>query len=240
MRKSFLVLVTLIGSALIALLFVLSQHRQPELKVSASSGSQDASEPASADPANHRALDAMASTPAHFVSESESRAQTEPGEKAAQLVKTLSEINLQAGGVTAESADQWKRNLEQLIEQGKAAVPVLEQFFQANGNIRFDSVPGGDLLGESTLRMAFIKVLFDIPTPDNVELQERLLQTTNDPDEIALLARQLELQEPGEYRDVIIQAANVALQMAQNGGLQGRDASPLTTVLTNYGSTAVK
>ena len=144
------------------------------------------------------------------------------------------------GELTPEMADQWKRNLEELIEQGKAAVPILEEFFQANGDIRFDSIAGGNLLDEPTLRIAFLKVLFDIPTPDNVELQERVLQTTTDPNEIALLARQLELQEPGAHRDVIIQAANTALQLANNGGSSSGDASQLTKLLADYGIPALK
>jgi len=42
--------------------------------------------------------------------------------------------------------------------------------------VRFDSGPGTNLLQEPTLRIAFIEVLFNIPSPDNVDLQEQLLQ----------------------------------------------------------------
>jgi hypothetical protein len=232
-RKSFLILVALIGFAISAVLFVASPHRQRGSNIPAHSASQDAQNSESSARASKILSDAMAAKPASL--DEDSSVQLAPADKALFLVKTLSEISAQPGELTLEKADQWKRGIEQLIEQGKAAVPVLEEFFQTNGDIRFDSVAGGNLLEEPTLRIAFLKVLFDIPTPDNVELQERVLQTTSDPDEIALLARQLELQEPGEHRDVIIQAANAALKMANNGGLPGRDASRLTKLLADYG-----
>lgn len=97
------------------------------------------------------------------------------------MVNSLSEISLQAGELTAEKAAEWHRNLEKLLGQGRAAVPVLQEFFQKNQDVRFDSTRGTNLLGEPVLRIAFIKVLFDIPAPENVDLQERVLQATIDP-----------------------------------------------------------
>lgn len=106
--------------------------------------------------------------------------------------------------------------------------------------MRFDSGAETNLLGDPTLRIAFMKVLFDIPTPDNVELQEQLLRTTTDPDEVALLARQLELQEPGVYRGIIIKAIKDSIMMAKNGELPDRDVTPLFEILAQYGITSVK
>lgn len=243
MRKSFLILVTSIGFALVALIFIVSRHRQLGTNVptvSASPNAQNAESPAPLDGISSSSS-LIASKPAGLEPDNSlPTASAEKAEKALQLVKTLSEISLQPGELTPEQADQWKRHLEELIELGTAAVPVLEEFFQTTGDIRFDSIAGGKLLEEPTLRMAFMKVLFDIPTPDNVQLQERVLQTTTDPDEIALLARQLELQEPGEHRDLIIQAANTALQLAHNGALPGRDPSRLNKLLADYGIPAAK
>ena len=156
-----------------------------------------------------------------------------------QLVKSLSEVKLQ-GELTPEKAVRWQRNLEELIEQGTAAVAVLQEFFQRNEDVRFDSGSGANLLGEPTLRIAFLKVLFDIPTPENVELQEQVLRTSTDPDEIALLARQLDLQEPGTYREVIVEATKAALERAKSGELGGRDTSSLVKVLEQYGNIGVK
>lgn len=158
--------------------------------------------------------------------------ETQPSEKARQLVKSLGEID---GELTVEKADKWKRNLEELIEEGKAAAPVLAEFFQSNLNVKFDSGGGTNLLESPTLRVAFIKVLFDIPTPDNVDLQEQVLRSTTDPEEVALLAHQLELQEPGVYRGVIIKAIKSSVIKAKNGEYPGSDVTPLFEILAQYG-----
>lgn len=159
---------------------------------------------------------------------------SESAERTRQLVQILGEVNTQPGELTPEKADQWKKHLEQVIEQGRSAVPALEQYFDSNANVRFDTGESGDLLGEPTLRIALLKVLFDIPTPDNVQLQEKVLQNTTDPAEITLLARQLEAQEPGEHYRSIIQAARRALQDS-NKGLADRDRGSLLAILDGYG-----
>jgi hypothetical protein len=87
-------------------------------------------------------------------------------------------------------------------------------------------------LGEPTLRIALLKVLFDIPTPDNVQLQEKVLQSATDPREIAVLAKQLEQQEPGEHYRSIIQAAKRGLDNSQ---LADQDKAPLIKILEGYG-----
>ena len=119
---------------------------------------------------------------------------------ARELVKRLSEVEMQPGGVTPESAAKWNKDLESLVEQGTAAIAPLDEFFQSKVDVRFDT-GSTNMLGEPTLRIAFIEVLFNVPAPDNVNLQEQLLQNTSDPAEVALLARQLEAQEPGKYQD---------------------------------------
>jgi hypothetical protein len=157
-----------------------------------------------------------------------------PPVDASELVKRLNEINLQPGELTPDKANEWKQDLVELIEQGRAAVPALREFFQRNEDLRFDANSGTNLLGESTLRTAFMKVLFDIPAPENVELQIEVLRNTTDPDEIALLARQLELQEPGEHREAILNAASAALERARNGELPGRDTDQLVKLIKSH------
>ena len=154
---------------------------------------------------------------------------------ARELVNRLSEIEMQPGGVTSESAAKWNRDLESLVEQGTAAVAPLDEFFQSKVDVRFDT-GATNLLGEPSLRMAFIEVLFNIPTPDNVDLQERILRETSDPAEVALLGRQLEAQEPGKYKALIVYAAQAALDQANHGQWPGRDTKPLLRILNNYGA----
>ena len=241
-RKAVLILTAIIGLGAVVLVVVASKHRRHE--GSANSSGENAQAPKLSGKSgvapdlistNFVRIRSRSATPA-----SATRFEPDPSDVATPLVKSLSEVSLQPGGLTPEKAAEWHRNLEKLIEQGTAAVPALQEFFQRNQDVRFDSGPGVNLLEEPTLRIAFLKVLFDIPAPENVDLQEQVLRTTTDPDEIALLARQLELQEPGEYREVIIDAANAVLQKARNGKLPGRDTSVLVKILEQYGDTGVK
>jgi len=144
---------------------------------------------------------------------------------------------MQPGGVTPETAAKWHHDLEALIEQGTAAVPPLREFFQSRADVRFDSGPGTNLLQEPTLRIAFIEVLFNIPAPENVDLQAQLLRDTKDPDEVALLSRQLESQEPGKYSDLIVWAAQTSLRQVRAGQWPGRKTDALLKVLGKYEST---
>lgn len=150
------------------------------------------------------------------------------------MVKSLAEIDARPGALTPERAAAWQRDLLELLNHGKDAVPALAEFFQKNQDVRFDSEPDANLLGEPTLRIALIKSLFDIPAPDNVQLQEQVLRTTADPAEIALLARQLEMQEPGKHRDAIMTAATAALGAARTGNAPARDTSLMIKLLKEF------
>jgi hypothetical protein len=161
----------------------------------------------------------------------------EPPTLASQLVESLAEIDVRPGALTPEKAAAWQQNMAELLNEGRAAVPALAEFFQKNIDVRFDAGPEKNLLGEPTLRIAFLKLLFDIPDPENVELQAQVLQTAVDPDEIVLIARQLELQEPGKHRDAIIGAAKRALENAESAN---RDTPPLLTLLKQYDEPATR
>ncbi len=158
----------------------------------------------------------------------------EPSPEARQLVNSLGEVR--PGEITPEGAAIWQRNLRELLDQGTGAISALEEFLQRNEDVKFDS----DLLGEPSLRIALLRLLSDLPGPGNLELQEQVLRTSGDPDEIALLANQLELQAPGKYRAAIIEAAQAAVENASNGKLAGRDAAPLVRLLEKYGEAASK
>jgi hypothetical protein len=153
----------------------------------------------------------------------------EPPPDPGQLVKSLAEVR--PATLTPETAEVWHENFLKLVDQGTAAVPALAKFFKKYEDVRFDSGPGPNLLGEPSLRIAFLKLLFDIPGPANVDLQVEVLKTATEPDEIALIARQLEQQEPGKYEGVISEAAKEALALAQKGGLPGRNTRPLFELL---------
>ena len=62
-----------------------------------------------------------------------------------------------------------------------------------------------------------------------------VLQTTADPKEIALLAKNLAQQDTEQYRAEVLRAVNEALTMAANKSLEGSDVAPLFEVLQKYG-----
>lgn len=236
-RKSVLILTAIIGLGAIVLVLIAAKHSKVDGQRSKLTEGKPL--PASSDAAGNAAFQWA---PAPLAPSTETEAPSEPDRVvvARQLVKSLSEVNAQPGQLTPKKAGEWKHELEQLVEQGTAAVPPLQEFFQTHADIRFDSGSVSNLLEEPTLRIAFIEVLFNVPSPDNVNLQEQILRNTTDPDEVALLARQLELQEPGKYRDLIVLTARVALDQARTGQWPGRDAGPLVKILDQYGIEGVK
>jgi hypothetical protein len=249
-RKSVLVLTLVVGVGALALTVVALRHgrqdsKSPPFHSAAEAGqAPESSGPGGAASKTVSTSPSMAQVPSPPVLPVVATpSEAERAERARQLVKSLSEVSLQPGELTPQKVEKWQRNLEELIEQGTPAVPVLREFFERNEDLRFDSGSRTNLLGElgePTLRIAFLKALFDIPAPENVELQEQVLRTTVDPEEIALLARQLDLQEPGKYRQVIVEAARAALQKVQSGALPGRDPRPLVKVVEEYGAAGPK
>jgi hypothetical protein len=236
-RKSVLILTAVIGLGAVALVVVASKHRKPG-DHAANPGAESAQVPESSE-ASKVAPEPVSPSPAPSAVTT-APSNPDPAAVARQLIKSLSEVKMQSGDITPEKAEKWHRNLEELIETGTAAVPPLQEFFQGHVDVRFDSGPGTNLLGEPSLRIAFMKVLFDIPSPDNVNLQEQVLRNTTDPGEVDLLARQLELQEPGTYRDLIVLTARVSLEQARTGQWPGRDTGPLVKILNQYGEGAAK
>src|SRR5882724_669854 len=61
------------------------------------------------------------------------------------------------------------------------------------------------------------------------------LQTTGDPKEIALLAKNLAQLEPEQHQGDVLNAVHEALAMAANKNLEGSDVGPLFEVLQKYG-----
>lgn len=207
----------------------------PGAAASSEVSTESSTHPKISRPSQREAFGTRSSDAAEFPSpDTDARSRPEPSPQTRRLVKSLSEIDLVPGALTPKRVEAWKKTLLELQDHGTGAVPAIEEFFERNVDMRLDSGPGANLLGERTLRIALMKVLFDIPAPENVDLQARVLRTTIDPDEIAVLARQLELQAPGEYRDAIIEAAKGSLDNARKGNLPGRDTGPLIKLLNDY------
>lgn len=233
-RGSLLAIAMIAGLVVIAVVFI-AMHRKPEGQAVGPAPIADLQAKNDSKPATP---EATAPVPTPAVAQADSTVaptNTDRSAVARELVKRLSEIEMQPGGITPESAAKWNRDLESLVEQGTAAIQPLDEFFQSKTDVRFD-MGTTNLLGEPSLRMAFIEVLFNIPAPDNVDLQERILRETSDPAEVALLGRQLEAQEPGKYKGLIVYAAQTALDQANHGQWPGRDTRPLLKILNTSGA----
>ncbi len=155
-----------------------------------------------------------------------------------QLLGNLTNLDLSAGAISKERAEQWKQDLQSLVAQGAAAVPAIRQFLEQNQEFNFAAVNGGDQLGQSSLRAALINALAQIGGPEALQVMVQTLQTTTLPSEIALLGQHLESLAPGQYRQVALSAVNEVLAMAAKGQLSGYDVAPMFELLQNYGDPA--
>jgi hypothetical protein len=152
---------------------------------------------------------------------------TGPHTVAQDLLARLAHTDLSRGAMSQEQAQQINAMLQQLREQGTAAIPAIREFLQGKQDVNFDAVPGGDSVDFSSLRLGLVDALHQIGGSDAGAAAAEAIQATTDPLEIALLAVTLEQQAPGEYRQVELTAARNALTQALNGNWKGGDVSPL-------------
>ncbi len=157
---------------------------------------------------------------------------------ARQLLAGLTQFN-PGGGMSPQKAEELKRSLKQLAGQGPGAVPAIREYLDRLQDIDFDAIGAGKLVGYSSLRMGLLDTLGQIGGPEALAVFHQTLQTTADPAEIAMVARNLDALAPGEYRQEALTAAREALAQAATGQLAGRDVGPLFSVLQTYGDATV-
>jgi hypothetical protein len=156
-----------------------------------------------------------------------------------QLVANLSKIDLSSGRMTPEQIGQWKQTLQQLKQQGGAALPAIREFLGKNLDVDFRPIADSRLVGYDTLRTALIDTMQQIGGPESISTALQTLQTTADPVEIAMLGKYLMQQSPTEYRETVLNAAREALAQAAAGGLGNRDMNSLFEFLQKYGDAGV-
>jgi len=157
-----------------------------------------------------------------------------------ELIKSLHEVELGGGGITAVQAQQWKSNLWSLVQSGPTGVAAIREFMEQNTDYEFSVVKGGNQLGFPSLRMALIDALANIGGPEATALALHTLQSTAEPREIALLGRTLEQLAPGgDYRQAVVDAARNTLALAADGKLGGADVSPLFETFRHFGDPGV-
>jgi hypothetical protein len=151
-----------------------------------------------------------------------------------QLVNNL--VNLpQAGApITLEQVTAWKQNLQQLVQQGPAALPAIREFLERNQDVVFGS-ESARALGSDSARAAMYDALTQIGGPEAASVLLDTLQNTASPRDIALLARSLEQLAPEQYRQQIVDAARQALATPTDGQSNPADMAPVFEALSKYG-----
>ena len=156
------------------------------------------------------------------------------------LVARLAQPEFFNGGITPQKAEELKRSLKELAEQGVAAVPAIREYLDRFQDIDFDALGAGKLVGYSSLRMGVLDALGQIGGPEAAELSLQMLQKTGDPLEIGFLAKVLEKQLPPEqFRQAALTAATEALAQASSSKSDGRSLTPVFEVLQKYGDESV-
>lgn len=172
----------------------------------------------------------LRSSPAESTSKNQSAESQDPIEHARHLIDQMALVDPQR--LTPEAANEFRRIYLELLSLDVAALPALEEFFQRNEDVKYETEGGENLIEHPSLRIALMQLLLDISAPANEELQSRLLQTVSAPAEVALLARQLEIAVPGKYKDFIVSAATASLDMSTGGG---PELESLHRLLGKYG-----
>jgi len=150
------------------------------------------------------------------------------------LIGELSQLQIAGGKLTPEQGAQIQNNLRQLVAKGPAALPAIRQLLEQNQDWPFGKWTGG-LVGPPSLRTGLLDALGQIGGAQAVAISQQILQTTADPLELSLLARNLEQSEPGQHSDEILTTANNVLDAAAKGVLTKIHVGPLFKVLQNYG-----
>ncbi|MCI0745298.1 MAG: hypothetical protein L0Y58_07825 [Verrucomicrobia subdivision 3 bacterium] len=157
---------------------------------------------------------------------------------AQQLVKSLCRLDRSSVALTAEEAEQWRKNFDELVAQRADGVAGIAEFLQTNTDVQFGRA-GKELIGFSSAREAMFDALVRIGGPEAVMASLQALQNTADPREVALLGRSLEKLAPEWHRQDVLNAARDVLGMAANGRLPDVDVAPLFEVLQTYGGSEV-
>jgi hypothetical protein len=157
---------------------------------------------------------------------------------AQQLIAQLTQAKLGGAVMTAEQAQQLRQNVNELTQQGAAAVPAIREFLDKNQDLSFGE-GSARLVGYPSLRVGLLESLRQIGGPDAVEVSRQVLQTTADPLELAVLARNLEEAAPGQYREDALNAARETLAQIAEGKLAVKEVALLFQVLQTYGDPSV-
>jgi hypothetical protein len=146
------------------------------------------------------------------------QAPVEPVAPPGRLMATLGQVDLKQP-LSADQAERWKQSLRQLVQQGSASVPAIQEFLTQNHDASASAAEVAGQLGYPSLRAGLIDALAQIGGPDGAAAMLQVLQSSTVPADLPLLAKDLEQQAPGQYQQQILDAARQQLSLAAQGGM---------------------
>lgn len=159
---------------------------------------------------------------------------------AVDLIAELAQIKPPGEIFLENGTDEISRIIAELKQMGEAALPAIREFLESGGDVRFAELSADKWLNYATLRIALLDTLNEIPGPDALELMARVIQVTNDPMEIAVLAEGLDQRAGDTYRAEIVVSARKALGEALRGQPAAfRDIGHLFSVIQDHGDASV-
>ncbi len=152
-----------------------------------------------------------------------------------QLIAEILEISAIDGPISTEKAEKFKRNLQELIQQGATSVPAIRELLDKKVEYDFADVSGGEQMGYASLRASLIDALKQIGGPEAQEAMVQVLQTSALPSELLEIAKNLDQDAPGQYREQILNAARESLAIAATNQYANVELGPAFRILQNYG-----
>jgi hypothetical protein len=140
--------------------------------------------------------------------------------------------------LTIESAAAWDEMLARLIASGPEAVPAIREFLGRNKDPDWGA-GARRVLGYDSARTAMFDALRQIGGAEAEAALAATLSESRSPREIGLLARDLELMAPGQFRQAALEAARESLAAEAIGTLGAHDVAPLFEVLHRFGGDTV-
>jgi hypothetical protein len=157
-------------------------------------------------------------------------ARSEAGADSRQLMKGLTSLDTN-GPISAEDAQKWKANLQELVRQGGSSVAAIQQYLAQNADVNFAGLSGADQLEYPSLRAGLLNALGQIGGPEATAAMLQTLQTSVYPGDVATLAAILDQQAPGEYDGQVLTAVRAQLALAAQDQLNNANVGPLFQLL---------
>jgi len=142
--------------------------------------------------------------------------------------------------IPPEDAESIRRTLRLLVQQGEMAVPTIQEFLEAVEYTEFVESNNENSVNYESIELALIDTLSQIGGDQALDIMLQRLQATTEPEEIALLAKGVEMNAPGEYRDEILNSARKLMTMASEDQNQvGHNILAVAQVFAVYGDEGV-